>query len=155
MSFSPPAHIRAACLALFFPWLYAVSVFFYHLSTRQTVDMFSLAEGFAGLTVLTYGVYLRRFFWINLLPVLYSALDVLWGIPPGFDGFFAIIGATVLLLSLLLLGWGWILAHRDRIVVEHLLALGLALMAPIFFQELGRRVFGINLFALIVEWVLK
>ena len=158
MSFTPPNHARALSLALFFTWLYIACVLWWHVASREQLDVLSLVGGSMSVGIqmggsmsvgiLVYGAsVIHRMFLANLLPFGYNLFGTIWGIPVALVWILHILAGVIVVVSLAVIVWAWFHAHREKFNLETSLPMALVLATPIVTYELIRVVFGVDVFA--------
>ena len=156
MSFTPPNHVRALFQALFFTWLYIVSVAWWHAAANEPLDVVSLAGGSLSVGVLVYGAsVIHRLFWANLLPLSYNVAGSIWGIPLALAWMLNVLGGLIVGVSLLIIVWAWFHANRDKLSLQSSMPLAFMLASPLAIHELLRLLFGIDVFATFVNSILR
>ena len=119
MSFSPPNHARALFLALFFTWLYIASVVWWHVSTRQHLEILSLVGGSLSIGILVYGsMVIHRAFLANLFPLGFNLFGSVWSVPIAVVWALHIFAGFIIVGSLLIIAWAWFHTYRDRFKIE-------------------------------------
>ncbi len=103
MSFTPPNNARALSLALFFTWLYIACVLWWHVASREQLDVLSLVGGSMSVGILVYGAsVIHRMFLANLLPFGYNLFGTIWGIPVALVWILHILAGVIVVVSLVL-----------------------------------------------------
>ena len=151
MSFTPPNHARALVMALFFTWLYIASMLWWHLATRESVEVLTLAGGSISIAVLVYGTTVfHRLFLANVLPFAYNLGGSIWGVPVALVWLLHVVCGLILVGSLAVLVWAWFHARRNSINLKESLPFALVLATPLLIYELIRTLYDVDIFQLAV-----